>query len=74
MKTSIVLIFMIILPITFGFETLTNDTVYICKGPYSKKYHYDKNCRGLSNCSTEIYSVSKKESQNSGRTLCGLED
>lgn len=74
MKTSIVLIFMIILPITFGFETLTNDTVYICKGPYSKKYHYDKNCRGLSNCSTEIYIVSRKESQNSGRTLCGWED
>jgi hypothetical protein len=74
MKKLIIIMSLIILPITFGFETLTNETVYICGGPYSKKYHYDKNCSGLSNCSTEIYSISKKESQNMGRTLCGRED
>ncbi len=45
--------------------------VYICKGPQSKKYHYKKDCRGLENCSTEIYSVSIGEAKNLGRTLCG---
>lgn len=48
--------------------------VYICKGKYSKKYHYKKDCRGLSNCSTDIYTVSLSEAKNIGRTLCGWED
>lgn len=48
--------------------------VYICKGEYSTKYHYDSKCRGLSNCSTEIYAVSLSDAQSDGRTLCGWED
>lgn len=48
--------------------------VYICKGPQSKKYHYKKDCKGLKNCSTDIYSVSIGEAKNIGRTLCGWED
>lgn len=47
--------------------------VYICKGPKSTKYHYKKDCRGLSNCSTDIYSVSLSEAKNASRTLCGRE-
>ncbi len=45
--------------------------VFICKGNYSKKYHYDKSCRGLSNCSTEIYKVTIEEAKRIGRDLCG---
>jgi hypothetical protein len=48
--------------------------VYICKGKYSKKYHYKKNCRGLSNCSTNIYKVTLSEAKKLKRTLCGHED
>lgn len=48
--------------------------VYICKGKYSKRYHYDKSCRGLSNCSTNIYKVDLNEAKRLGRTLCGWED
>jgi len=48
--------------------------VYICKGKYSKKYHYKKKCRGLSNCSTSTYKVKLSEAKNLGRTLCGWED
>ncbi len=48
--------------------------VYICKGPQSKKYHYKKDCRGLTSCSTEIYSVPLSEAKNLGRSLCGWED
>lgn len=50
------------------------DEVYICKGPSSKRYHYDKNCRGLSNCSTSTYGVTLVEAKEIGRTLCGWED
>ncbi|SRX74750.1 hypothetical protein AEQU3_01730 [Aequorivita antarctica] len=48
--------------------------VYICKGPQSKKYHYKKDCRGLKNCSTDIYSVPLSDAKNLGRSLCGWED
>ncbi len=48
--------------------------VYIWKGPKSKKYHYKKDCRGLSNCSTDIYTVSLSDAKDAGRTLCGWED
>lgn len=48
--------------------------VYICKGKSSKRYHYKKDCRGLSNCSTKIYEVTLSEARNIGRTLCGWED
>ncbi|MEW7279041.1 hypothetical protein ABW636_10645 [Aquimarina sp. 2201CG1-2-11] len=48
--------------------------VYICKGPKSKKYHYDENCRGLSKCSTDISEVSLKDAKKEERTLCGWED
>ncbi|MDC7997032.1 hypothetical protein [Gilvibacter sediminis] len=49
-------------------------SVYVCKGPKSKRYHYDKDCRGLSRCSTKVYKVSLEEARNMGRTLCGWED
>lgn len=31
--------------------------VYICKGPSSKAYHINKDCKGLSKCSTPVYEV-----------------
>ncbi|MCK8480921.1 hypothetical protein [Psychroserpens algicola] len=52
----------------------TKDSVYICKGPSSKRYHYTKTCRGLSACSTKTYKVSLSEAKELKRTLCGWED
>lgn len=67
--------------LALGFLVVTSFTthtafteVYICKGPYSKRYHYNKNCRGLSNCSTSIYKVTLTDAKKIGRTLCGYED
>jgi len=59
-----------------GFQTneVVDTKVYICKGKSSKRYHYKKNCRGLSNCSTKIYEVTLSEAKDLGRTLCGWED
>ncbi|MGB7841177.1 MAG: hypothetical protein WBL21_00190 [Salinimicrobium sp.] len=55
-------------------STAVQSEVYICKGKSSKKYHFNQNCRGLSNCSTGAYKVTLKEARNLGRTLCGWED
>ena len=52
----------------------TDDTVYICKGQSSKKYHLVKNCRGLSNCSTDISEIKKSNAKEMGQGLCGWED
>jgi len=53
--------------------------VFICKGKSSKKYHLKKNhlkknCRGLSNCSTDTYEVTLDKAKELKRTLCGWED
>ena len=61
-------------PKTHRAKTVFSPTVYICKGPNSKRYHYKKNCRGLKSCSTKVYEVSSKEAKDLGRTLCGWED
>ena len=47
--------------------------VYICTGKYAKKYHYDEDCRGLSNCKGDVKEVELKEAKKY-RTLCGFED
>ncbi|WP_262147989.1 hypothetical protein [Chryseobacterium foetidum] len=55
-------------------STLKKSDVYLCDSPDGKKYHYTKNCRGLSNCKHEIIKVSLKKAQTLGKTLCGWED
>jgi hypothetical protein len=73
MKTFFIFLLGMVLLFTTSFQATLSD-VYICKGKYSKRYHYIKNCRGLSNCSTDIYKVTLSEAEELGRTLCGWED
>ncbi len=47
--------------------------VFVCKGSNSKRYHASSKCRGLNNCSTDIYKVSVKEAKELGRTPCKIE-
>lgn len=54
-------------------ESSSSEIVYICNGPSSKRYHYDKNCFGLNNCSTTLQKTSKTEAKSMGRNLCGYE-
>lgn len=51
--------------------TQANDTVYICTGPQSKRYHKTPECRGLRSCSKEIKAVSINYARKIGRTPCG---
>ncbi|ACU08123.1 hypothetical protein FIC_01679 [Flavobacteriaceae bacterium 3519-10] len=48
--------------------------VYLCDSDGGKKYHFTKNCRGLSNCQHEIIKVTLKKAQSLGKTLCGHEN
>lgn len=47
------------------------ETVYICTGGYSKKYHSSPDCRGLDNCKGQIIEVSLYDAVNKYyRTPC----
>lgn len=59
---------------SFQFDSPLENYVFICKGPYSKRYHYSSRCRGLSNCSTDTYKVTLNRARQMRRTLCGYED
>jgi len=48
--------------------------VYLCNTKGGKKYHFDKDCQGLSNCKGEIIKVTLKEAKEKGKTICGYED
>lgn len=48
----------------------TEQTVYICTGPQSKRFHKTSHCRGLNSCSGEILAVSISKAQSMGRTPC----
>lgn len=49
-----------------------DESVYICTGETSTKYHSDPDCRGLSRCSGEIEEVSEEEAEDMGRTPCKI--
>jgi len=56
-----------------SFNSIESD-VYFCVSKGAKRYHYDKFCRGLSNCQHTIKKVSLSEAQGMGLSLCGWED
>lgn len=58
----------------YDFRMLDNEesSVYICTGESSRKYHYDRDCKGLSCCSGEIEEVSEEEAEGMGRTSCKI--
>ncbi|WP_072032210.1 hypothetical protein [Crocinitomix catalasitica] len=50
-------------------------TVYICYSTTATKYHFTKNCRGLSACTHDIKIVTLQDAKGKyERTLCGWED
>lgn len=52
----------------------SKDKVYICSSKTAKRYHYNENCRGLSNCGSKIVKTTIDKAKDSGKTLCGWED
>ncbi len=60
--------------LSWSASPITQSNVYLCDSSGGKKYHFSKNCRGLSNCQHEIIKVTLKKAQSLGKTLCGHED
>lgn len=48
------------------------DVVYVCSGPYSKRYHKDLNCAGLNNCSGYVDKIDEEDAEREGYTPCRL--
>ena len=47
-----------------------NSTVYMCTGKYSVKYHKNKNCSGLANCTGEIVTTTASAAKKAGKEEC----
>lgn len=52
----------------------TTKEVYFCDSKGGKKYHFTKDCIGLSNCKHKIEKIKLTDDKNRGLTLCGFED
>jgi len=82
MKTNLLIIITLLflfttIPGTFGQAeretqptSKAQTTVYICLGKSSVRYHQTDRCNGLSNCKSQIKSVTLQEAEKMGRTPC----
>ncbi|NER14540.1 hypothetical protein GWK08_13885 [Leptobacterium flavescens] len=68
------LIFLMVILVSFSFGTPEDPEVYICASKNSKRYHFRKDCRGLSRCKAKIVKMPLSKAKKIGRTLCGYED
>ena len=51
-------------------DAQAEQSVYICTGPQSKRFHKTSHCRGLNSCSGEVLKVSISKAKSMGRTPC----
>lgn len=59
--------------ILFSFTSSVQSTVYICVSPNAKKYHANKNCRGLQKCTHVIQQTTLADAKGKGYTACLIE-
>lgn len=74
LTTTLVLTFLTLTSFSTQTRTESQTSVYLCDSSGGKKYHFDKGCRGLSNCQHEIKKVTLEEAKKLGKTICGWED
>lgn len=60
--------------VAFAFSFTSERTVYLCNSETAYAYHYDKNCRGLKNCTHGLIEVTESKAKSQKRKLCGWED
>lgn len=54
-------------------ELKISQTVYVCGGKYSEKFHSHSKCSGLNNCKGGIYTYSSQSAaQTAGFTHCKI--
>lgn len=49
-----------------------SETVWVCGGPNSKRYHKSKKCKGLNRCSKSPKSMSREDANKKGYTACKI--
>ena len=49
-----------------------DDTVYICTGSGSKRFHASDSCTGLNGCRKEVRGLTRREAENKKRTHCQI--
>ena len=49
-----------------------SDSVYVCMGSFSRRYHKTESCDGLRNCGGRIEKVCKEEAESMYRTPCHI--
>ena len=49
-----------------------SDTVYICTGSYSRRYHKTEYCKGLKKCGGVTVGITKDEARSLNRTPCHI--
>lgn len=54
-------------------STFSQD-VFICNSKGGKKYHFKKNCRGLTACKAAIKKLALTDAKKLGKEICGWED
>lgn len=74
LTTTLLLTFLTLTSFSNQTKISPQTSVYICDSSGGKKYHYEKGCRGLSNCQHEIIKVSLEDAKKRGKSLCGWED
>lgn len=47
-----------------------SDTVYICDSEGAKRFHASDTCKGLSNCGSDIITLTREDAEYTGRTYC----
>ena len=74
LSISLILLTITSVPISASnLHSTKTETVYICTGGYSKKYHSSSECSGLDNCKGQIIEVSLYDAVNKyGRTPCKI--
>ena len=75
MKKTILLICLGIFSLSFQEkkEKKKKQKVYICNSVRSTRYHYDKDCRGLSKCKSNIKITTRVKAKKYGRISCEIE-
>ena len=47
-----------------------SDTVYVCTSEGAKRFHASDTCKGLSNCGSDIITLTREDAEYTGRTYC----
>lgn len=51
-------------------SSMNPNNVFICTGKYSKRYHKERDCKGLYSCKGEIKEIDKESAEKENKSPC----